>query len=430
MPAPTTSSPSPGIWIRWTREGRWQAVVLVLVAIVGFISWSPRTGDFAGYLLVGRAVLGGADIYRATPPGINTWPPFFSLICVPLALVARLSVYLATSLWLLLNYATLLVVLDLLARILYQKRLTLRRQSESALSITSAGLLVPLALTSTYLFNNFEHVQINLILLGLTLGGLYLMEEGRLGLGALSLGLAIAMKVMPVVLLPYLALRRRWRPFFAASTVAALLSLSPIAVFGPSRFLDYVASWRRVVGWGWGVGAYNQSLYALWDRLIGHHVYPFAPGENYNLVKSGHPLVPIAFALSLLVLVVAILRQFRISAAPSRSVLATEWSAMLIFSTLWGPVAWKLYFVVLLVPSALLFLVWRQVGIDPADRRTIGLALFGSAFLAFLTGHDLIGNQLAGQLELGSIATFSTLVMLAGVLWLRGRPDLLAAAAP
>ncbi|MEP6474958.1 MAG: glycosyltransferase family 87 protein, partial [Gemmatimonadota bacterium] len=241
----------------------------------------------------------------------------------------------------------------------------------------------------------------------------------------LALGLAIAMKVMPVVLLPYLALRRQWRTFFAASVATALLSLSPIVVFGWGRYWEYVASWRRVVGWGWGVGAYNQSIYAMWDRLIGHQVYPFAPGQNYNLVKSGNPAVTVVFGLSLLLIGLLTLRQFRVSAARSALVVAAEWSAMLIISTLWGPVAWKLYFVVLLVPNALLFLVWRRHELDPGGRKAAGWILFSSAALAVLTGHDLIGNQLAGQLELGSIATISVLIMLGGVLWLRGRPDLL-----
>ena len=407
---------------RWFGQGRWQAALLILTAIIGFISWSPRKGDFAGYLLVGRAVLDGADIYRATPPGINTWPPFFSLICVPLALIAKVSVYLATSLWLLLNFACVIVVLGLVARVIHDRRMTLGLQGKPELSITSALLLVPLLLTSTYLFNNFEHVQINVILLALTFGGLYLMQEGRTWPGAIALGLAAAMKVMPVVILPYLAFRRQWRAFIAASAATALFSLSPILVFGWGRFWQYVASWRRVLGWGWGVGAYNQSLYAMWDRLIGHHVYPFAPGDNYNLVKSGNPLVPVAFGLTLLLIGAITLRQFSRSAPASKLTTAAEWSAMLILTTLWGPVAWKLYFVVLLVPNALLFAVWRR---NPQARRTIGLFLFGSAFLALFTGHDLVGAALSAQLELGSIATISVLVALAGVLWLRGRPDLL-----
>jgi hypothetical protein len=421
----------PRLLSRWLGGGRWQAAILILTAIIGFISWSPRLGDFAGYLQVGRAVLDGADIYRDTPPGINTWPPFFSLICVPLALIARLSTYLATSLWLLLNFAVLLVVLDLLARILYGERLTLRRHGPG-LSITSTELFVPLILTSTYLFNNFEHTQINLILLGLTLGGLYLLDTARVPGGALALGLAISMKVMPVVFLPYLAFTRSWRALLKSTAVTAVLSLSPILLFGWTRYWDYVASWRRVIGQGWGVGAYNQSIYAMWDRLIVYHVHLFAPGTSYNLERSGNPAVGVAFALTLLAIGLLTLRQFRIGPRNHPWVVATEWSVMLIISTMWGPVLWKLYLVVLLVPNTLLFAVWRRPGIDRRSRRIVGSVLFSSAFMALLTGHDLVGNDLAAKLELGSIATLSALVVLGGLLWLRGRPDLLtgSAAAP
>lgn len=426
MSAPTTAVPGQRFPSRWLGEGRWQAALLLLTGIVGFISWSPRLGDFRGYLQVGRAVLAGADIYRDTPPGVNTWPPFFSLVCVPLALIARVSTYLATSLWILLNFAVLLLILDLVALTLYGRRLTLRRQAAPGLSITSAELFVPLVLTAFYLFNNFELVQISLIMLGLTLGGLYLLQTGRTAAGALALGLAIAIKIMPVVFLPYLAYRRAWRACLATAIAAGALALSPIGVFGWTRFWEYVATWRRVIGFGWGVGSYNQSIYAMWDRIIGHHLYPFAPGENYFLIQSGHPGVMVAWWATIGLIGLVALWRFRFGAAASPRVIVAEWSVVLIVSALAGPVTWKLYLVVLLLPNALLFAVWRLPAIGRRDRRAVGWVLFSSAFLALLNAHDLFGHYLSGQLEVGSITTLSGLVMLAGVLWLRGRPDLLS----
>lgn len=428
MSAPPMAESGQRFPSRWLKEERWQAAILILTAIVGFISWSPRLGDFIGYLMVGRAVLSGADIYRDTPPGINTWPPFFSLVCVPLALIGRVSNYLATSLWLLLSFAAVLLSLDLVARILFGKQMTLRRQSSSPLSITSAALFVPLFLTSTYIFHNFEHTQINVILLAMTLGGLYLLETGRTTGGALALGAAIAIKVMPVVFLPYLVYRRAWRACVATTLAAAAYSVSPIAVFGWARFLDYVRSWRGAVGAGWGVGAHNQSIYAMWDRLIGHHVHLFAPGENYFLRDSGNPGSKVAWGITMAVIGLLALWQFRAGSRTSPRVLATEWSVVLIVSALAGPVAWKMYLVVLLLPNALLFAVWRRPDIAPRDRRTVGWVLFSSAFLALLTAHDIFGHYLSGRLQLGSVATFSGLVMLGGLLWIRGRPDLLTGA--
>ena len=58
---------------------------------VGFPVWVQRAADFAGYLRVGDVVLHGAHLYLDAPPGINTWPPFFGLLCVPLSLLARAS---------------------------------------------------------------------------------------------------------------------------------------------------------------------------------------------------------------------------------------------------------------------------------------------------------------------------------------------------
>src|SRR5690242_11606143 len=55
---------------------------------------------FSSYLDVGDAVLSGTDPYSIT---VNTWPPFFAVEAVPLALVGRISPHLALLLWQLLG---------------------------------------------------------------------------------------------------------------------------------------------------------------------------------------------------------------------------------------------------------------------------------------------------------------------------------------
>src|SRR5215475_9406159 len=68
-------------------------VVLFAAAIV--LTYARRPGDFMGYVAAGKAILANKDIYRDTPPGVNNWPPFFSLLCVPLAPLDGLSPYVA-----------------------------------------------------------------------------------------------------------------------------------------------------------------------------------------------------------------------------------------------------------------------------------------------------------------------------------------------
>ena len=57
-----------------------------------------KLGDFRGYVLVGNFVLDKVNIY--TDAKINTWPPFFSIVSVPIALPDNFNRYLVRFLWL------------------------------------------------------------------------------------------------------------------------------------------------------------------------------------------------------------------------------------------------------------------------------------------------------------------------------------------
>src|SRR5437773_643156 len=96
---------------------RWVPWGTLAFILGGTVSWIQRPGDFAGYLTVGELALAGQHVYRAAPPGINTWPPFFSLLCVPLALLARPTPYLARGCWIAINFALLWVILRMLTQL-------------------------------------------------------------------------------------------------------------------------------------------------------------------------------------------------------------------------------------------------------------------------------------------------------------------------
>src|SRR5258708_9108114 len=127
---------------------------LFVAFVASFFAYARRSVDFAGYAAVGQAFLDARDIYLDTPVGTNTWPPFFSLPAVPLGLLDRVSPYLARILWIALTLASILWALDLIARLIYGKRLRFR-PDESSLAFTSPRLLVPLALTLPFLFHTF-----------------------------------------------------------------------------------------------------------------------------------------------------------------------------------------------------------------------------------------------------------------------------------
>lgn len=410
-------------WLDWLTRVEHRRLLLgglLLAAVVGAFTWIRRPGDFAGYLAVGNLVLEGRHIYAEAPPHVNTWPPFFSLLCVPLALLAAPTPYLARGIWLGLNAACLLLVIHLVARLVYGRALGLRADAPG-LSLVAPELLVPLLLTGRYVISNFEHLQINLVLFAVTLGGLYLTAARRPVAGGVLLGFATAIKVMPGAFLLYLAYRRRWRAALAGALATAACSVSPILVFGGSRFWDYVAAWRAAVAAGWGAGRMNQSVFAMWDRFLGQHMLPFSVRGADELPESGEPLVLVAVALSLAVVTVLVLRVFRAPSGRDGWGAVAEWSIVFIVAALFGPVSWKAYLVVLLLPNALLFAVWRSPRVAARTRRVAGGVLLVAFVIGGLTAHGLVGRAVAETLEMTSVVTMAALVLLGGLLWLRPR---------
>lgn len=393
---------------------------LLAFALIGGLVWVRRAGDFAGYLLVGDLVLAGRDIYLDAPRGVNTWPPFFSLVCVPLALLAAPSPLLARAVWILLNDVALLLALWVIVRLVYRRDLSLRAEPDG-LSLVAPEVLVPLLLSYRYVTGNFDHLQINIVIFALALGGLYLQATGREFAGSITLGAAAAMKVMPVAFIPYLAYRRRYRAAALTAAATAALSLSPILVFGWGRFWHYVEAWRSVVSAGFGVGKMNQSVFAMWDRFIGHGMIPLATAGISIHPESGDPRVTAATLASLALVTLLALWIFRGPAAPDGWATLSEWSVVCIVSALFGPVCWKAYLIVLLLPNTLLFAAWRSAEVREHERRVIGRILAASFILGALPAPGLVGRRLAGALEMASAGTIAALVMLGGLLWFRAR---------
>ena len=407
-------------WYLSAAGQRWTLRILLLGACLGFCAWIKGAGDFEGYLAAGRAVIEGRHIYDLDPP-INLWPPFFSLFAVPLALLATPSPYIAFGFWILLNFAVLLWVMRTIADFLYDRRFGLR-YDPLQLTPASPELLVPMLFTLRYLLSNFQHLQINLLIFALVLKALCLQSRRRPIAGGALLGFAVSLKVMPVVFIPYLLLRRRFRAALAAMAAATAFSLSPAVVFGPGRFMEYVMCWRTAVAAGWGVGKMNQSLLAMLDRLVGHGMLPLTARGIVHLSASGDPLVRGIWSALLVCAVLAMMQSFRKRDLSRPLDEALEWSAVFILSVLFSPVLWKAYLVVLLLFNAALFAVWRRSpGVPRSVRTTAGVIMCLGLLAGPLTSRGIVGKELAGRLAMSSMVTWSVVLLFAGLLWLRPR---------
>lgn len=404
------------------RRLRVAGTIAVLAAILGIAaSCVSRSGDFKGFLEVGEIILAGGHPYADATPGISTWPPVFGLVCVVLALLARMSLIGARIFWLGLNVVVLLGVLKLLVNLVYRRRLVIRPWLEG-IPLTSPAILVPLLICQAGIAGNFQHLQINVFVFALTLGGLALAARGREGLGGTAIGVAAAVRVMPFAFIPYLLWRRQWKTAIWATGVAVLVFVSPVLVYGPARFVDYVQSWRDVVSGGWGAGCMNQSLWAMVDRFVGHEVVPFATEAVNTMPHSEHAaVVPIVLVVLALTAAFA-LYLFRGPMKKDGWIALAEWSVVFVVSAAFGPVCWKAYLVVLLLPMTLLFAIGRaRTGqADGIPRVAAGLLVV--SFLTFsLPTRDLLGRTLARHLEMSSIFPIGAILLIAGLYWLRPR---------
>jgi hypothetical protein len=393
---------------------------LFLAFVASFFVYARRSVDFAGYAVVGQAFADGRDVYLDTPVGTNTWPPFFSLTAVPLGLLDRVSPYFARIVWIALNWIAIYWALDLIARMMYAKRLKWQ-EDEASLAITSPELLVPFAFALPYIINNFELLQVNMILFTLALWGLYLQANGREAAGGVAIAAAAAMKVMAIAFLPYLLYRKRWRAAFWTAVAALAFFLSPALFFGWAKFWKDVALWLPALRDSWGSGNATQSVYSMWDRILGYGYIPFAVPGTFILPISGARSAKLAWEITSAVAGVLGLIAFRGTPKPASRWAQIEWAAVFVAATIFSPLARKSYFVILLLPYALLYAAWKSSDLDPRSRGLMRDAIFISFALSIPTLHDLIGKSLAVRLEMGSVVTYGSLILFGALLWYRSR---------
>jgi len=138
-------------------------------------------------------------------------------------------------------------------------------------------------------------------------------------------------------------------------------------------------------------------------------------------VRAGGRFRAAVFALWLLAAALLGVIALRGKPRPDSRWAQVEWAIVFVGATILSPLTRKPYLVVLLFPYALLYAAWHAADLEPRMRRILRNVMFISFALSVPTMHDVIGKSLAVRLEMGSIVTYGSLVMLGGLLWYRSR---------
>lgn len=357
-------------------------------------------GDYTGFVAFGQAANDGVVAYdpavqaRYMEGGHHwaTWPPGFVPLASGLAVLDGIAHAPALIAFQLLNLAMLCVALFVIG-----EWLTSRRPAWDA-PVVAVALLVPLRLV----VSNFEHAQVNLVVLGLVLLGFRWLARRPLA-GGLLFGIGAAIKATPILLLPYLAWRARGRALGAAAlgVLVGWLAL-PAVVLGPEGAVAWWRAWVEALPLaGAQEGWMNQSLRSI-------AVLRFGPDAGLAVWLAGTTALAgaILFAFG---------RPFR-GVETHRT--AAEVAVLLVAITIVSPVAWKAHYVTLVPLCAAIFVLARDAG---GARRKFA---FGSLVVAAaginLTPSDLIGHapSIAFQ-RYGIVLVLALLLVVAALVLLR-----------
>lgn len=356
-----------------TALGMTLCVVLCLIGLLNMLvhvwPWPNLLHDFCQEWVSGKNFFAGRPIYLPLskslplyfdrvydmPIEYNAHPPVSVLAALP---YAAFNYRVAFVLWNLTSVAALAVSMWLIMR-------------RAGLGFGRVWIFpaVTLLLTSGALTHHLFQGQWNLILLLLMTGCWAADRAGRDVLGGSLLGAAMALKLFPGFLLLYFVVRRQWRSVAAALGVFVLLNAAALTLFGADSFRTYFFEIVPQVGqfrdtWP------NASLMGFWSKLFdgsrSGHVVPL--WNNVLLMQA-------AYLISSGLLVLA--AGWRVWQAKSRGQRDVAFGLCIIAMLLVSPVTWNHYFVMLILPLAVL---WQT-----AERSVWQRSFVAAAVLMLLT---------------------------------------------
>ena len=334
----------------WTRL---LALLALLFAVLTTINAINKGGDAAVFFEGGRRLLHAENLYEGSSAADGfIGPPFQAMFFAPFAAIAAVSPLAARILWHALNLACFGLGVWFSLKALDAARDGAGHPRAPWLPM----LFAPLAAILLPALTNFEHQNMNALLLALIAGATWQMTLGSAAAAGTLVGIATALKIFPAFLILYFVARRGWMAAIAAIGSTIVLSVAPLATYG-AGFADLVKTFWRLGRSGWPIRGNNQSLIAALDRLtLGLAPAPVNPAGVREAADA--PLALALFGALALLLVVTFV--VTIAKTPRRrSSIPCEMAMATLLAILLSPIAWDHYWTMML-PAFLVVYVAAQ----------------------------------------------------------------------
>ncbi len=341
--------------------------------------WQEAPG-LSLYLAAARCLLEGASLQQCD--ATFTYPPLFALVMVPLVPLPLLA---ANVLWYAVTIGSLFGCFTLSAFL--AQRLVPADWSERDLAwLYGIGLVLSLKFVLAAIGNQSYDAPV----VALALAGLAGLATKRPLCAGASLGLAAALKATPLLFLPYLVYKRRYKSAVAMVVVVAVASILPDLLFSAGRPAGdggYLLAWIHQVAGP-----------ALTEKLSGNpSTFWVATNPNNNSLRGllglffddntarfKFILYPVDAVFS------AIIALLIMRANNTGPTLAIDGSLLLISMLMLSPMTSQSHYVALILPLFAVAAVWLKG--DAAMRKNAAFFLVANAVLPNLTSTDLVGR--------------------------------------
>lgn len=205
-------------------KNKWLYYVVGTAILALILYEAEGRGDFSIFLQASEGLWKKENIYTTM---YNEWyhyyyGVFFALLLTPLSF---LPLYIAKVLWLICNVFFVYRIWKILS-----EWLPLHTFGKAA---RLCFVILSFVFASRFLRDNFHLSQVTIFILYLALEGLFLIGKEKVMWGALLIALGIDIKLLPIVLIPYLLYRGEWK------ATAYLFVFLGFFLFVPASFIGY-----------------------------------------------------------------------------------------------------------------------------------------------------------------------------------------------
>lgn len=356
-----------------------------------------------------KLLLQGEDIYHEG--SVFMYPPWMAFICIPFN---SLPQWLSRLSWGTINIFFFVLAIDSAWKI-----------SKSVFASNEKfgwiAFIIGLICVTTYFLNCLSHQQFDVIIAGTILFGCLQLSKAKDINGGILLGIAAACKLTPLLFLPYLIYRFRWKAIMAFVVGFLFCNFIPDIILGLppegkprpmifiERFLAPMTKPDFVPGtWGSEI-IYNQSLAGTGKRFTQTHI-EIKEGKYSVIIEPDNTqstkVKPILMGLVLFGTAMTLFcwgwpgnpSHLNTTSSPQ---FALEASMILCAMLLLSPMSSKAHFGILILPA---FCLARML-----ESRQKALAIF---FLAIPLLMGILLNK-----DLSGANTYTLLLWVAGVTW-------------